>query len=415
MLLKILAIKMQHNLPLVIAGLLISGSAYSGSVTSYRMTEISPDTDHDFTFTFSVNDLNEDGVATSDEIFGFSGIYCAGCTNIPDPFKSSSFGPLNSTLGKNDTDLLFGGSGEATLNLTNLAWTYTITGATKTPGLTGWGADVAPRTLVTAGFTWSDARGNGNPIRVTSLTGAPLWQIEAIAAPHDVTPSSQFTATQYLMTSSSSANVTRLHVVNHAATSQTFKGTLYNGQGERLGSASQPLSQNSVAAKGRLTLNASDLETIFHVAPWTGPAMLDVTGTGLFDLMGKLESPSGLISNTNCVRENSVSNIEGMDSQDKTFIRFINASEQVISDIKGTLFDSEGNVIGTPEVLLIGTLNAKAARWIQRDALGDLIGDTWMGEATLQVTDKAGLKLLNLNFTNNETFFNFSCYQSAHN
>ena len=218
-------------------------------------------------------------------------------------------------------------------------------------------------------------------------------------------------AIQYLMTSSSSANVTRLHIVNQSSTAQTFTGTLYNPEGKQLGPADQELSTSPVRSKGRLVLTSVDVEILFGVQPWRGPAILEVTGSGAFDLISRLTSPSGLVSNTNCVRGGYASSIGGFDSPDMTFIRLINTTDQNIGPITGTLYDLSGEVVGTTDVQLSAGLNPKQAIWINRNKLGDLVGDTWNGEATLDVEGIDGLKLLNLNLINNDTFLNFSCYE----
>ena len=71
--------------------------------------------------------------------------------------------------------------------------------------------------------------------------------------------------------------------------------------------------------------------------------------------MTKLTSPSGLISNTNCVRRDQVHNIEGADSPDTTFVRLINVGDQAIDVVRGSLFDAAGAVIGeTDEILWEG-------------------------------------------------------------
>jgi hypothetical protein len=215
------------------------------------------------------------------------------------------------------------------------------------------------------------------------------------------------------MTSSTSANISKLHIINTSNLEQSFTGTLYNGDGDQLGSTGVALHSGAIAAKGRTILTSSDLESLFDVPPWTGPALLDVTGTSNFELMIKLESPSGLISNTNCVRRNEVHNIEGFDSQDKTFIRFINIGESTITDISGTLYDSNGAQIGSANAALWPELLPKQAIWRTRDQISDAVGDTWNGEALLSVNGPTDLRLLNLNLANNETFFNFSCYEQG--
>ena len=142
--------------------------------------------------------------------------------------------------------------------------------------------------------------------------------------------------------------------------------------------------------------------------------MLEVSATGTFELMTKLTSPSGLISNTNCVRSNYVQNLEGQDSDNFTYIRFINAGSDTITGLRATLYDSDGDIIGSESTEVISTLAPKQATWINRNHATDLFG-AWNGEATLKVEADhlPDLKLINLNFVNNETFFNFSCYESG--
>jgi hypothetical protein len=161
-------------------------------------------------------------------------------------------------------------------------------------------------------------------------------------------------------------------------------------------------------------ISSEDIESAFNISPWSGPAMLEVSGTESFELMTKLTSPSGLISNTNCVRQDQVHNIGGFDQTDVTYVRFINIGDTPISNIRGSLYDDAGNVVGAVNPVLIDELPAKAHVWLNRDQLSDLIGDTWNGTASLKINNADdNLRLLNLNFINNETFFNFSCYETG--
>ncbi|MBT6585974.1 MAG: hypothetical protein HON77_16875 [Gammaproteobacteria bacterium] len=227
-------------------------------------------------------------------------------------------------------------------------------------------------------------------------------------------PDNQTLVKAFLFTNSASANVTVLHIINSSSTPQRFKGTLYNGNGERLGSANLRLDDGIIVSQGRRLLTASDLESIFSVTAWSGPAMLEVTGTVEFDLMSKLTSPSGLVSNTNCVREGSVHNIEGFDSSNKTFVRFINTGDVVLSSISGTLINADGQTIGTSNTALLESLAPKQAVWLNRDDLAELVGTEWDGIVSLKIdAPEPALKLLNLNFVNGETFFNFSCFESS--
>ncbi len=203
-------------------------------------------------------------------------------------------------------------------------------------------------------------------------------------------------------------------MVNTSEAAQPFTATLYNGDGEVLGKANQNLSDSNVAANARLKVSSAQLESIFGVSAWTGPAVLEVVGASSFELMAKLKSPSGLISNTNCVRQGSVHNLEGADSADKTFIRFINVGSTAITNITGTLYDDNGAAIGTANKVLLESLAANASTWLSRDQIADLVGNTWNGEATLKIASPhENLRLLNLNRVSAGTFFNFSCYQAA--
>ncbi|SVB15356.1 uncharacterized protein METZ01_LOCUS168210, partial [marine metagenome] len=218
----------------------------------------------------------------------------------------------------------------------------------------------------------------------------------------------------YLMTTSTSANITLLHLVNSSETPQQFTGTLYNFNGTLLGTANTPLHNGVVQSQARLILSATELEELFNIEPWSGPAILVVGGSAGFDLMTKLTSPSGLISNTNCVRKDLVHNVEGFDSPNRTFVRFINIGNTTITDIRGGLTDSTGSVIGTTNVELLATLDPYEAVWLTRENLSSLIGAEWNGVASLATTTAIpNLRLLNLNFVNNETFFNFSCFESS--
>jgi len=224
---------------------------------------------------------------------------------------------------------------------------------------------------------------------------------------------SAFNETMYLMTNSASDNVTTLHILNSSDSDQSYHGTLYNGAGEQQGNANVLLATLATPPAGRLKLTATDLEELFGVSAWNGPAMLEVGSEGEFQLMAKLQSPSGLVSNTNCVRESEVHNIEGSDSPNRSFVRLINTGMSDLSNITATLYDEFGDVIGLPNTEILDRLASKQQVWLNRNHFVDLF-DSWNGEATLKLDGNlAAIKLLNLNFVNDETFFNFSCYEGS--
>lgn len=220
--------------------------------------------------------------------------------------------------------------------------------------------------------------------------------------------------TVYLQTTSTSQNVSFTHLVNTSDTAQQLTGTLYSKDGSQLGEANQPLHSSTIAPKGRVVISSLDIEAAFAISPWSGPAMLEVQGSDTFALMTKLTSPSGLISNTNCVRQDQVHNIGGYDQTDVTYVRFINTGDTALTNIRGSLYNTAGDVIGVENPILVESLAPKSHVWRNRDQLSSLVGDTWNGTASLKIANPSeDLRLLNLNYINNETFFNFSCYETG--
>ena len=226
-------------------------------------------------------------------------------------------------------------------------------------------------------------------------------------------PSSAKTARAYFMTTSTSINESELHIINSSDTAQRFSGTLYERSGTRLGSANRTLHSGTIQASERLILTSPELETLFGVPPWSGPAMLEIEANSDFQVMIKLRSPSGFVSNSNCVTTDKVHNIEGFEQSDRTYVRFINIGTTTISTIRGTLYRSDGTRIGNSNQLILNSLSPKEQVFVNNNELSTIFGDDWIGAATLDVSGYDNLRLLNLNFVNGETFFNFSCIEST--
>lgn len=217
----------------------------------------------------------------------------------------------------------------------------------------------------------------------------------------------------FLVTTTQSVNDTSIHIINTSNDSQTYTGNLYNQEGNQLGAADVIIESIPTPSKGRLIISADDLEDIFSVPPWIGPALLEISALGTFDLMTKLTSPSGLVSNTNCVRSDVVYNIEPFNSNTLTYIRFINTGNDEIVEIRGTMHDSDGLVIGEGNARLVEKLKPKQAIWLSSTKLRAIVGSTWGSLASLSVAHQSpNLKLLNLNLVNGSTFFNFSCFEN---
>ena len=217
----------------------------------------------------------------------------------------------------------------------------------------------------------------------------------------------------YHMTASTSPNLSEVHIINTSGSAQSFSGTLFHKSGSQLGDSNVALHEGLIEPQGRLILSATDLEQLFNELPWTGPAMLDARGSNQFELMSKL-SRNGRVTNTNCARSGNVHNVEGADSPDVTYVRFINVGSSAIPDIRGTLFDVSGNSIGQPDAQFFVELGPREAVFMSQGSISNIVGATWTGEASLVLTeDHQDLRLMNLNFVNDETFFNFSCYEKT--
>ena len=212
-----------------------------------------------------------------------------------------------------------------------------------------------------------------------------------------------------LMTNAASVNRSEMHVINASATNSAFSGRLIQGNGS---TSAEVTLASEVEPGGRAVFTASALESMFGIATWQGPAMMSLTGPENFDAMIRLTSPSGLVSNTNCVRQSAVHMVQGDGS---SFIRFINRGDQTISDIRGTLYDEAGWVLGDADVPLISTLAPGEQRFLNNNDLSSLFNVSWLGSASLVVegTGDENLYLLNLNQVEDSTFFNFSCFENS--
>jgi hypothetical protein len=229
----------------------------------------------------------------------------------------------------------------------------------------------------------------------------------------DTDSNSLYLGRAYYMTASTSPNLSEVHIINTSASALSFTGTLFNKSGSQLGASNVALHEGLIAPQGRLVLSSTDLEQRFNELPWKGPAMLDVRASNQFELMSKL-SRNGRVTNTNCVRTDNVHNVEGTDSPDVSYIRFVNGGVTSLANIRGTLYDSDGNPVGQQNVQFFESLGPREAVFLSRDSISNVIGATWTGVASLALSATyENLKLTNLNFVNDETFFNFSCYEKA--
>ena len=95
-------------------------------------------------------------------------------------------------------------------------------------------------------------------------------------------------------------------------------------------------------------------------------------------------------------------------------VRKLSSSYLRLKQQVSTTYDDAGSVVGQTNPMLIDELPAKAHVWRNRNQLSDIAGDTWNGTASLKIINAdENLRLLNLNYINSETFFNFSCYETG--
>ncbi len=128
-------------------------------------------------FTFSVDDKNGDGIATSDEIFDFSGIACNLCLDIDWGQDNGRMSSTVTTLGRVETDIVFGGSGEAEFNLTTFDWTYIASGA----------SDPFQNGVHFRSMAWSDSTGTGTPFRqFAPKLQVYAWSVTVVSDPTEV-------------------------------------------------------------------------------------------------------------------------------------------------------------------------------------------------------------------------------------
>jgi hypothetical protein len=262
----------------------------------------------------------------------------------------------------------------------------------------------------------TDNDGVGNNVDSDDDGDGVLDHLDAF--PLDATRTGEGSSNSYLgrsyhMTNSQSPNLSETHIINSSGSAQAFTGTLYHKSGDQLGAANVALHAGTINSQGRVILSATDLQTLFNVEPWTGPAILDIQGIMEFDVMSKL-SRNGRVTNTNCVRSGNAQNVEGSDSTDIAYVRFINDGFTAIPDIRGTLYDADGNTIGQPDAQFFVELGPREAVFKSQGSISNIIGSDWSGQASLVLSATYdNLRLMNLNFVNNEIYFNFSCYLST--
>ena len=245
---------------------------------------------------------------------------------------------------------------------------------------------------------------------LTALTASQVTPAAALSGEPAAAPEQRISHA-YLVTNADSDYPTEIHIINLSDEMLHVAGTLYSNVGTQLGDANILLAAAPLDSGARLRLTATDLETLFGVSTWTGPALLKIEGSADFEVMSQLSNPDGQLSNTNCTTTNSVHGLANNGIHHTSFLRLINQGSKPITNIAGTLTDENGQVIGQSSQLLASELAGHGASWLSADQLAAIFGG-WVGSASLAVTadNEADLRLLLLNRQNGE-YANFTCNQ----
>ena len=200
-----------------------------------------------------------------------------------------------------------------------------------------------------------------------------------------------------------------LRFYNPSATTGAVRGTLYDQTGAVLGTPNNILIA-SAAAKSVTVLAARDIATAFGVADWTGRAWMsvqaDFSGLQILNLIR-----SSLLINMSCLNSQYALYLPNPSSSEQSYVRVYNPSSTA-GAVRGTMYDEGGNVVGTPNAVLIASLAANAVQVLASTDIANAFQiSTWAGKAWMSLTsDFAGLKIMTtLRDTTTNTLINASC------
>ncbi len=173
-------------------------------------------------------------------------------------------------------------------------------------------------------------------------------------------------------------------------------GTLYNLKGEVVGNA-QTLLFPQLAPKAMQPLTAKMLEERLGSA-WLGRGWLKlVPSQPDLQLLGIIMTETGTWHNISpAVSNNRLYNLASTTSRDHAYVRMINTTEQAVQ-VRGTLFNTSGQVLGQAETVLVESLPAHAIQGFNMEKLEKLLEIVpWSGKAQLVISEPAtGIVLTN--------------------
>ncbi|MDA8254144.1 MAG: S8 family serine peptidase [Betaproteobacteria bacterium] len=185
--------------------------------------------------------------------------------------------------------------------------------------------------------------------------------------------------------------------------------TLYDQSGNILGNPSSLL-VSSMQANSVQVFTASDLAAAVGVNDWAGRAWMvvqpDVSTLRVENLIR-----SGLLINMSCMEDQYAYYLPSPGSSEQAYVRLYNTSDSAL-EIIGTLFDENGDILGTQNASLAASLAPKAVAVLSSSDIAHAFGISgWTGRAWMRLySDLPGLKIMNtLRDSSTNTLVDVSC------
>ncbi len=203
-----------------------------------------------------------------------------------------------------------------------------------------------------------------------------------------------------------------IRIINTTGNTLLVRGTLYHKDGYILGDEDSVLVA-ALPPYSTYGINMAELETKVNTAPWTGRArlVLTVPPSGV-KLAAAIRSPSGTITNASAVATTHVLyNIPGSinGNNDIGFVRITNPGNHPVQ-VKATLYHMDGTALGSPDVVLIDSLQPAKTEGLSITQLETLFGTPpWTGRARLVITSPtSNIQLMMMVRTEGNTLTNLS-------
>ncbi len=163
-------------------------------------------------------------------------------------------------------------------------------------------------------------------------------------------------------------------------------GTFYASSGQIVGNANALLLPE-IGPKAIQTLTAKMLEQRLGNA-WSGHGWLKLEPSQpTIQLISLLKSRAGTFSNMSAIAsDNTLYNLPGSLNQDQAYVKIINTIAQT-QQIRGTLFDISGQILGQPDAILVENLPAHAMAEFKMQTLEKQLGiPPWPSKNRLVIT-----------------------------